>query len=384
MAELDQKGFWKAIKSKKKGKKDTSNGKEIRFKDIIEKHPDRILEGWCNYFSDLYSFSVDNCFDDTFRQQIEQEVNNKTSTDENNYTSQCLTNPISIAEMNKIIRNLQNGKSASYDNITYEHIKYGGETLVVHITNLFNAILKTEEIPKLFKEGITITLHKGSSKSTLDPNNYRAISLLPVISKLFEKLMLVRIETKTNIQNSLNPLQHGFMKGKSSKMVSFVYQETVNYTFERSQVLFTCFLDAMKAFDRSWISGIIYLLFDLGLQGKALRVFNNMLRGCSSGVYAFGHLSSRFIIQQGTRQGSIWSPFLYTVLIDGLLKQLDDSKSGLKINGISLCAPTQADDIVLMSLTKNGLNELLQLCNEYANKWRFSYNASKCAVLLHN
>ena len=102
---------------------------------------------------------------------------------------------MSVTEINKIIRNLQNGKSASYDNITYEHIKYGGETLVDHITNLFNAILKTEKIPKLFKEGITITLHKGSGKSTLDPNNYRAISLLPVFSKLFEKLMLVRIET---------------------------------------------------------------------------------------------------------------------------------------------------------------------------------------------
>ena len=109
-----------------------------------------------------------------------------------------------------------------------------------------------------------------------------------------------------------------------------------------------------------------------------------MLRGCSSRVHAFGHLSSSFLIQQGTRQGSIWTPFLYTVLFDGLLKQLVDSKFGLKINDVSLCAPTQADDIVLMSLTKNGLNELLKLCNDYANKWRFSYNASKCAILVHN
>ena len=109
-----------------------------------------------------------------------------------------------------------------------------------------------------------------------------------------------------------------------------------------------------------------------------------MLRGCSSRVYTFGHLSSRFIIEQGTRQGSIWSPFLYTVLIDDLLNQLNDSNYGLKINHVLLCAPTQADDIVLMSLTKNGLNELLKICNDYANKWRYSYNASKCAVVVHN
>ena len=49
-----------------------------------------------------------------------------------------------------------------------------------------------------------------------------------------------------------------------------------------------------------------------------------------------------------------------------------------------MCAPTQADDIVLISTSRNGLNELLKLCNTYANSWRYSYNSSKCAVLIHN
>jgi len=81
-----------------------------------------------------------------------------------------------------------------------------------------------------------------------------------------------------------------------------------------------------------------------------------------------GHLSQPFHIAQGTRQGSIWSPFLYTIYINELLNNLCQSPFRLKINNIPMCAPTQADDIVLLSLTKDGLNELLNICCTYAHK----------------
>jgi len=88
-----------------------------------------------------------------------------------------------------------------------------------------------------------------------------------------------------------------------------------------------------------------------------------------------------FHIAQGTRQGSIWSPFMYTIYINELLTNLCQSLFGLKINNIPMCAPNQADDIVLLSLTKDGLNEHLNICCTYAHKWRYRYNAFKCAVL---
>ena len=92
-----------------------------------------------------------------------------------------------------------------------------------------------------------------------------------------------------------------------------------------------------------------------------------MLTGASSQVLAYGHLSNRFSIHQGTRQGSIWSPWLYIVFINDLLNLIEKSKYGFKMDNVSLSGPTQADDIVLMSLTKNGVNKLLMMCNDYAN-----------------
>ena len=87
-----------------------------------------------------------------------------------------------------------------------------------------------------------------------------------------------------------------------------------------------------------------------------------------------------------TRQGSIWSPFLYSIYINELLNNLCQSLFGLKTNNIPMCAPTQADGVVLLSLTKDRLNEFLNIhvSFTYAHKWRYRYNASKCAVLVQS
>ena len=62
-----------------------------------------------------------------------------------------------------------------------------------YLTRLFNNVLNFTKVPSAFKDGLTITLHKGNGKSKTDPNNYRAISLLPAISKIFEKEHLPKL-----------------------------------------------------------------------------------------------------------------------------------------------------------------------------------------------
>ena len=134
----------------------------------------------------------------------------------------------------------------------------------------------------------------------------------------------------------------------------------------------------------TWSYGVIHKLCHLGFIGKLLRIFKAMLSGSSSRVVMNGHLSEPFLYcTRDYRQGSIWSPFLYTIYINELLNNLRQSPFGLKINKIPVCAPTQADDVhvVLLSLTKNGL---LNICYTYAHKWRYRYNAIKCAVLVQS
>ena len=213
------------LKKKKKKKK-----KKIRFKvDIQRNHwpkywfrgtawaakdPDEIAEGWCGYFTNLYKFTRDSSFDEPFRQFVDKNINRIIGSDDTDDSQipSLLTGNLSLAELNAAIKSLPLDKAPSRDNITYEHIIYGGKTLKQCLFELFD-ILVSGNIPVKFKQGLIITLHKGAGKSYTNPDDYRAISLLPSIAKLFEKLLLNRLENFV-ISKSIHPLQYGFQKRK--------------------------------------------------------------------------------------------------------------------------------------------------------------------------
>ena len=88
-------------------------------------------------------------------------------------------------ELVAVMKLLPFQKSPNYDNVTYEHVVYGGEYLRQCLLQLFQRFLETGTVHEKCKDGLIITLHKGRGKSFTDPNNYRAILLLPVVYKIF-------------------------------------------------------------------------------------------------------------------------------------------------------------------------------------------------------
>ena len=303
------------VNSRRKTKRSTS-GSEIQFDGNPVKDPDEITDGWCTYFTNLYKFTEDSSFDENFRKHVDTEINRIISCDNSSYQqspsilSCCLT----FEELESAIKSLPLNKAPGQDNITYEHIKYGGEVLKTCLFNLFDSILSSGMTPTKFKHGLIITLHKGAGKSFSNPDNYRAISLLPSIAKLFEKILLNRLENSI-IAKSIHPLQHGFQKGKSCKMVTFILQECVEYCREKGSSLYSCFMDAEKAFDRVWINGLLYKLNCLGLNFQDIRFLSDLFKDMKSRVLYNTLLSDWVPLEQGTRQGSLLSPFFYSVYI---------------------------------------------------------------------
>ena len=329
LVEVDQKAFWKVVNSRRKTKRSTS-GSEIQFDGNPVKDPDEITDGWCTYFTNLYKFTEDSSFKENFRKHVDTEINRIISCDNSSYQqspsilSCCLT----FEELESAIKSLPLNKAPGQDNITYEHIKYGGEVLKTCLFNLFDSILSSGMTPTKFKHGLIITLHKGAGKSFSNPDNYRAISLLPSIAKLFEKILLNRLENSI-IAKSIHPLQHGFQKGKSCKMVTFILQECVEYCREKGSSLYSCFMDAEKAFDRVWINGLLYKLNCLGLNFQDIRFLSDLFKDMKSRVLYNTLLSDWVPLEQGTRQGSLLSPFFYSVYINDLIILLCESEAGI-------------------------------------------------------
>ena len=75
---------------------------------------------------------------------------------------------------------------------------------------------------------------------------------------------------------------------------------------------------------------------------------------------------------------------MYLLFIDGLIKDLEASGYGICVFNTNLGTPTVADDMVLVSFSKYGLEQMLIICHKYFLKWRYEYNASKCSVIVFN
>lgn len=123
---------------------------------------------------------------------------------------------------------------------------------------------------------------------------------------------------------------------------------------------------------------------EYNIDPTTLLSFYTLYQNPESQLRCQGLLSYSFPVQQGTRQGGKSSPLLYLVYIDGLIKELEASGHAFCIFNLSVCSPTVADDMVLVSFSKTGMDNMLEICWQYAKKWRYFYNANTCEVVVFN
>ena len=123
-------------------------------------------------------------------------IDNEAHTLDNNYIPDNvvdeLNDVITVDEVKFAISNLKLGKSAGPDQLINELYVNGGETLVIHITTLFNIIFSTGKFPEIWREGLIIPIHKKNDINYV--NNYRGVTLLGTCGKLFTALLNNRLQ----------------------------------------------------------------------------------------------------------------------------------------------------------------------------------------------
>ena len=123
-----------------------------------------------------------------------------------------------------------------------------------YLSLFFNAIIESEIIPESFKAGSVVPIYKGKNKDKTIPSNYRGITLMSAIGKLFEKVLINRIDSWL-FENTItfsHKLQMGFAKGRGDTNAAFCLEECIDYYRKRKSPVYTCFLDNEKVFDNVW------------------------------------------------------------------------------------------------------------------------------------
>lgn len=270
-------------------------------------------------------------------------------------------------------------KAPGSDQISNEIIKYTSSVLVPSLTDLFNEILATESIPEDWTKSTIILLHKKGDKGNM--SNYRPISLMSNIYKIFSKIILSRI-TVTLDENQPKE-QAGFRSKFSTIDHIHVVRQVLQKYKEYNKVYYLGFVDFNKAFDSLEHDSIWRALECQGVEPKYIRTLENIYAKSTAQV-KLERTGEEFPIERGVRQGDPISPKLFSAVLEMIFRNLQWERNGLNINGDKLNHLRFADDIVLFSETPDSLEDMLQQLSDESAKVGLSMNISKTKVMTNS
>lgn len=275
---------------------------------------------------------------------------------------------VSPSEVINTIKFLKINTAPGPDGVPYKALKLLSKRGIARISNIFNAILRFQHFPNHWKHSHIIMLLKHD-KSPAFPNNYRPISLLSCIGKLFERILLARLKPFT--EQHLPDQQFGFRARHNTEQQVLRLVEYIQEGYQHREHTGCIFLDVAKAFDRVWHDGLIYKLIRLNVPRYMILLLRSFLSGRTFAIKINSALSSTRPIEAGVPQGSILSPLLYALYI------FDFPRSPTTFLGI------YADDTVIAARCRNSdlIHRRLEIAiddiENYTTSWKIEINADK-------
>lgn len=279
--------------------------------------------------------------------------------------------PTSPEEIVKIICDLPTRKAPGLDQITNTALKNLPSNFAHFIAVLINAIFKFRSFPHMWKEAIIIPIHKSGTDPHI-PSNYRPISLLTSLSKVAEHVICNRLNNFLTTNSIIIPQQFGFRPKLSTTHQLLRVTEFISEGFSEGMKTGAIFLDCSRAFDRLWVSGLIFKLIRLKIPSALIQLIHSYLRSRSFRVRInTSTLSNSTPIQAGVPQGSKLGPILFNLFVNDIPL------------GFQTTLALFADDTAIIARNHNALymQKALQrhilLLEKWFSRWRVKLNTNK-------
>lgn len=333
----------------------------IEYNDKWAKTDEEKAEAFASHLKSVFQENSGNN-----QESWEKEVDDYLQSD---YQMSMPIRAVSPKELQKEIRKLELRKAPGFDLITAEILRELPQKAVIYLTYLINSIFRLSYFPSIWKISDIIMIHKEGKPPNL-ASSYRPISLLPVMSKLFEGLFNNRLQPIISKGNLLPNHQFGFRKMHSTIEQLHRVCNKIRESFEKKEYCSAVFLDVQQAFDRVWHKGLLYKL-KMVLPHTYYSLLESYLSERLFRVKCKEAHSKLYDIKAGVPQGSVLGPSLYSLYT----ADIPQSRN--------VTTATYADDTAALSSSKTPeqaskqLQEYLGEMDKWLEKWKIKASASK-------
>jgi len=292
------------------------------------------------------------------------------------------TEPPSLLEIQRAVKQLKNGKAPGVDQITSEMLKADVEQTSVELKYLFDIIWERETVPKQWNKGLICKIPKKGNLQ--ECGNWRGVTLLPLVSKVLSKILINRIQT--GVDPSLRKEQAGFRRGRGTVNQIFILRNILEQVNEWNATMYIHFVDFEKAFDSIHRESLWNIMERYGIPRKLITMVKALYKDFQCAVIDENETTDWFPVMTGVKQGCCMSGFLFLLAIDWVMrKTVTGTRTGIRWDFTTVLEDLDfADDIALLSSKMNHLQQKTTKLEANAAKVGLKLNDKKCKVMKSN